>query len=285
MRAQTFVPAWFAVLAASTAFAHGPQIQLTIDNAKIVTRELILDGPYSNSLTAPKSVYVMPLLEFGGAWYARPNNTPSATLPGLPAFPSGPGLAYGYDLADGGPQAFAEGSVLSVALTGGLGRWNGTEFEESLTTGLKAFRGTNPNITSPPENFAISSNSGPYDDVFLPPVAANYGNDGPEVHASLRHVLLENGSPSNTPPDGVYLLGFDITTTQFGLGSSGRSYFVLNKNAPMSDVVAAVQSLHVAPELVQWVVPEPGCMALAGIGALTIKNSRRRRAGVREGNE
>src|SRR5687767_3677202 len=110
----------FAALALSAARAHGPQIQITIDNSKIVTRELILDGPYSSSLTAPKLVYVMPLLEFGGRWYSRPNNTPSATIPGTPAFPSGPGLAYGYDLANGGPQAFAEGSVLSVYLTGFL---------------------------------------------------------------------------------------------------------------------------------------------------------------------
>ena len=45
----------------AAASAHGPQIQITNDNNKIVTRALHQDGDYSLALTAPKSVYVMPL--------------------------------------------------------------------------------------------------------------------------------------------------------------------------------------------------------------------------------
>jgi hypothetical protein len=79
-------------------------------------------------------------------------------------------------------------------------------------------------------------------------------------------------------------LEFNITTTQAGLASSGTIYFVLHKNTPMSDVVAAVQSLDVAPDLVQWVVPEPSCVTLAVLGTLGIAKSRRRRAGIWKGN-
>src|SRR4051794_39084843 len=99
MRAIAYVVPTFVLLAAVRVFAHGPQIQITNDGGKIKTRQLIADGPYSNSLTAVKSVYVMPLLDFSGVWYSRPNSAIDPIL-GVPAFPSGPGFAYGYDLAD-----------------------------------------------------------------------------------------------------------------------------------------------------------------------------------------
>ena len=47
MRAFAYVVATFVLLAAVSAFAHGPQIQVTNDGGKIVTRQLIADGPYS----------------------------------------------------------------------------------------------------------------------------------------------------------------------------------------------------------------------------------------------
>src|SRR3954447_22004109 len=98
MRACAFALAVSAALVAVTAHAHGPQIQLTNDNGKIVTRQLILDAPYSDALTGIKAVYVMPLAEFNGAYYSRPNDAIEPIL-GVSAFPSGPGFAYGYDLA------------------------------------------------------------------------------------------------------------------------------------------------------------------------------------------
>src|SRR5262245_35974904 len=80
--------------ASAPARAHGPQIQLTGESGKIVPRRLILDGPYSTTLTPPTSVYVMPLAESGAVWYSRPNGH---LLPsGLPEFFSGPGFAYGF---------------------------------------------------------------------------------------------------------------------------------------------------------------------------------------------
>jgi hypothetical protein len=263
MRACAFALGLLFALAASPAFGHGPQIQISNDNNKIVTRELHLDGPYSTSLTSPKSVYVMPLASLDGVWYSRPNNTSSTTIPGLPEFPSGPGLAYGHDLANGGPQTLAEGSVLSIGFADGLKRWNGAAFADAGATQLKSFRGSNVHVSSPPENVAITSDSGPFDSVSLAAVAAGYGGEGAEVHGSIRYALLGDGtSPTSTSADGVYLLTMQISSTQPGLSASDPYYFVLSKNGAAADVVAAVHSLGVAPGLVQWLVPEPGGAAL-----------------------
>jgi hypothetical protein len=275
MRAHTCALAISAALAASPASAHGPQIQITNDNNKIVTRELLLEEPYSASLTPRKSVYVMPLREFGGVWYSRPNNVSSATIPGAPEYPSGPGLAWGYDTIDGGPQAFAEGSVLSVAFTDGLQRWNGTMFADAGATQLKAFRGSNANVTSPPENFAITSDAAPFDSVSLAAIAANYEAG---AHGSLRFALMGDGaSPSSTSADGVYLVAQQLGSTQSQLNPSDPFYFVLHKNAAMQDIVAAVQSLGVAPALVQWVVPEPSGVAFGAMGVVIFAKFRGRR--------
>jgi hypothetical protein len=263
MRACAFATGLLFALAASPAFGHGPQIQISNDNNKIVTRELHLDGPYSTALTSPKSVYVLPLLPLDGVWYSRPNNTPSTTIPGLPEFPSGPGLAYGYDVADGGPQAFDQGSVLSIGFADGLKRWSGATFADAGATQLKSFRGSNVNVSSPPENFAITSDSGPFDSVSLAAVAAGYGSDGAEVHGTIRYALLGDGTaPTSGSPDGVYLLTMQISSTQPGLSASDPYYFVLSKNGGAADVFAAVHSLGVAPDLVQWLVPEPSSAAL-----------------------
>jgi PEP-CTERM motif len=265
--------AWVA-LVATAAHAHGPQLQITNDSNKIVTRQLIMDGPYSDSLTAPKSVYVIPVLELDGVWLSRPNNT---TVADVPVYPSGPGLAYGYDLADGGPQAFAEGSQLSVSFTAGLKLWNGATFVDPGATQLKVFRGSNVDIAAPPENLAITSDSGPFDSVSINPVAADYGTEGPEVHNSLRFALLGDGSsPTSASPDGVYLLSMQVTSTQSGLAPSDEYFFVLNKNASDPTVASAVASLGVASSLVQY-VPEPGTGVLVAIGLAGVVSRPRRR--------
>jgi hypothetical protein len=270
MRLSAFTLAMSAVMAASPAFAHGPQIQITNDNNKIVTRELHLDGPYSTALTSPKTVYVMPVLPFDGVWYSRPNGEPSATLPGVPRFPSGPGLAYGYDLADGGPQAFAPGSMISMVFIEGLKSWNGVAFEDAGATQLKAFRGSDANITSPPGNFTISSDDSPRFAMSLPPVEVGYGADEAEVHNSIRYAVLGDGSsPTSFTPDGIYLARMVISNSDRDVLNSDPYMFVLPKNASSSALAAAVQSLGVAPRLVQWIVPEPTDFTLAVLAMFT----------------
>jgi hypothetical protein len=271
MRAYWIVFGFAAALAASSSFAHGPQIQLTIDNNKLVTRQLHQDGDYSLALTAPKSVYVMPMADFNGAWHSRPNN---ALLAGIPEFPSGPGLAYGYDQADGGDRAFAAGSVLSVEFTDGLKLWNGASFVDAGAAQLKGFRGSDPAISTPAANFAVTSDAGPFDSVSLAAISATYNA---EAHASLRWALLGDGtSPTSASPDGVYLVSMKLTSTQDGLAPSDPYYFVLSKNASSESVTAAVSSLGIAPALVQ-VVPEPGTfvmLALAGVGVVAARRRK-----------
>src|SRR4029079_6592449 len=118
---------------ANSAFAHGPQIQITNDNGKIVTRELFIEQPYDQVLSSPKSVYVMPLspsaVAGGTEWYARPNQSVTGGV-GLPTYVCGPGIAYGYgstyNPATGtGTVGLPVGSHFMLSLNDRLKRWNG----------------------------------------------------------------------------------------------------------------------------------------------------------------
>jgi hypothetical protein len=282
MRAGAYVLAVVAMLAARAAVAHGPQIQLTNDGGKIVTRQIYEDGPYSTTLSLATSVYVMPLLSFDGALYSQPNNEIDPIL-NVAAFPSGPGFAYGHDLADGGPQLFEAGSTITLAFTTGLQRWDGAAFVDAGATQLKAFRGSNVNIASPAETFATTSDSGPFDSLALPAVAANYGSEGAEVHTSLRFAILGDGSdPLSTTPDGVYRIGFQLSSSQNGLAPSDPYYFVLYKNVALAVVSAAVGSLGAPAGQIQWMaVPEPAAIALLAI-AFSAGAMVRARGGRRE---
>lgn len=277
MRTCVYAFCAYAALAFDSARAHGPQIQITNTVNKIITRELVLDGPYSTAMTGPKAVYVMPVLPFSGVWYSRPNDAIDPILL-TPAFPSGPGLAYGHDLADGGPQAFDAGSVISIGFTAGLKRWNGTAFVDAGATELKAFRGSDPAISTPAANFAVTSDSGPFDSVSLAAVAAGYGSEGAEVHSSLRFALLGDGtSPTSGSPDGIYLVSLQLLSTQAGLSPSDPYYFVLNKNIDWGKVQPAVDSLGFAAALQQWAVPEPTSIATVAIGIAVLPIVRPRK--------
>jgi hypothetical protein len=166
-----------------------------------------------------------------------------------------------------------------------LKRWNGAAYVDAGATQLKALRGSNANISSPPENFAITTDAGPFDSVSLPAVVAGYGADGAEVHNSVRFALLGDGaSPTSSSPDGVYLLKLQISTTQAGLSPSDPYYFVLYKNAAAGDVAAAVRSLGYSASAVQWVTPEPCASSIVAIGLsslLSVRRFTRRRRGRR----
>jgi hypothetical protein len=232
-----------------------------------------LDGDYSLALSAPKSVYVMPLLPLDGVWYARPNNS---LLAGIPAFPSGPGLAYGYDQADGGDRAFAPGSILTVEFVDGLKLWNGVSFVDAGATQLKGFRGSNPAIDTPEANFAITSDSDPFDSVSLAAITDSYNA---EAHSSLRWALLGDGtSPTSNSPDGVYLLSMQLRSTQDGLATSEPYYYLLHKNASPEAIHGAVKTLGLPTDVVQF-VPEPSALAmlaLLGIGVAATRNRVRK---------
>ncbi len=263
-----------AMFAAPPAAAHGPQIQITKTDNKIFTRALILDGSYI-APTAQKTVYVMPALPFSNVWYSRPNGAINPTTL-LPSFPSGPGLAFGSDLADGGAQDFEVGSVLSVNFVDGLKRWDGSSFVDTGATQLKAFRGSNVDIASPAANFALTSDSAPFDSLSLDPIILNYSATEPaNAHTSLRFALLGDGaSPTSSILDGIYLLKMQLSSTQAGLGASDPYQFVLSKNASYGALVTAVNALNVSSGQVQWLVPEPSVLTLAAMALVIGANNR-----------
>ena len=271
MRKLGFLPLMAVALAVDGVWAHGPQIQVTGEGGKIVTRELILDGPYSDSLTDVKSVYVMPVRENVGVWYSRPNGEIDPVLQ-VPAFFSGPGIAYGYgfDPSEPNSAAFIPGSAFSLDFTAGLLRWDGAAFVDPGPVQVEAFRGG----IGAPTATARTSDSAPF--ASLPFGAVNYGTDGDEVHATSRFRFLGNGvSPTIESPDGVYLLSLQLDNTR--TASSDPFYFVLNKNESRTTVEAAVASLNVAAPLVQF-VPEPGSAGLAILGLAAAANAIRRRS-------
>jgi PEP-CTERM motif-containing protein len=247
-------------LAALPVFAHGPQIQLTRDDSTITTRRLIREEPYAARLTPPTSVYVIPLLETGGVWYARPNNQPSATIPGVPEYVSGPGITYGYDQVGGGPRDFASGFRFELKLIDALKWWNGAAFVDPETEQIEAFRSsgapavTNDLLTpSTPATLAFGN------------VSASYNA---EVHSSASFRLLGDGTNATAPSDdGVYLVRMLYASTEPGLAPSLPFYFVLHKNASTADVHSAVSTLGVATSLVQY-VPEPTSALLLLLGVV-----------------
>jgi hypothetical protein len=260
---------------AAPVLAHGPQLQISIDNDKLTTRKILLEEPYA-SRTPEKRVYVIPILPFQGAWYSRPNNDVHP-ITHLPTYFSGPGLAYGSDQADGGPRAFAADSVPSLNFTDGLKWWNGGAFADPGTEQIEAFRG----MPAAPSASAVTADIGPFASLSFPPVVAGYNAN---AHSSARFRLLGNGTdPFSASQDGIYLLSLQVTSDQLGLARSNEFYFILHKNAAEEDVSAAVQSLGFATSLVQ-VVPEPASIALAVSGAaafvLAARPRRRRREDV-----
>jgi hypothetical protein len=277
MRGLTFTFAVAMGLATCVANAHGPQLQITDDNNKLVTRQIILDYPYSDSLTDPKSVYVIPVQQFNGIWYSQPNSDIDPILMQT-EFPSGPGLAYGYDQADGGSRVFTAGTTFSENFTAGLKRWNGSAFVDPGTEQIGAF----PGPQTAPADQAITSDNGPFTRITFPAISATYSEDD---HFEARFRLLGDGTtPLSSSQDGVYLLSLQVTSTQAGLAPSDPFYFVLRKNATDATTVAAVNSLisslGIAPSLVQY-VPEPGSLTLivAGVACLVGYCRRYRGAG------
>ncbi|QDU91568.1 hypothetical protein Pla175_49970 [Pirellulimonas nuda] len=242
--------------------AHGPQIQVTQEGGKVVTRSLIGDGPYSDSATPERSVYVMPLAPHNGAWYARPNPglVPDPLNPGsfAPHYYSGPGFAPGYG------ATFDTGSVLSVGFTTGLQKWDGAAFVDAGDAQLRGFQGSNP---AAPSAAMFTQDGAPSLAMLSVPVSAD-----PETHGTIRYSLEGDAAPL-----GIYLASLSLATSQSGVGASDAYHFVLFRGVGQAELGAAVASLGYAPALVQ-VVPEPAagaCLAVAALSAVGLLRRRR----------
>ncbi len=269
MHARIFVLGACLALVVSTASAHGPQIQVTNDNNKIVTRQIILDGPYANSLTAQKLVYVIPILQpvtgspSTSYWSVLPNSAIDPIL-GVTEYQFGPGLAYGYG------HTFDAGQHFNVNFADSLKRWNGSTFADNPgPEEIGAFRGD----ATGPADTAFTTDSAPFQGLVFSDISATYNADS---HSSMRFRVLGNGTSALVEPnDGIYLLRLQIASTQAGLDPTDVFSFVLYKNATPTDIATAVSSLEVDPALVQYLpIPEPAAGILAMFGVITFLMAR-----------
>lgn len=244
-------------LVASSAAAHGPAIQATVDAGRITTREILVD--HYEPLTAPKSVYVMPAqlvadVDFGSSWRATPDVNP--------ANPFGPGIAYGLG------ATFPTNSTLTLTFLEELKRWDGSAFVSAGATELALLRTSNPGATSLAGNAGFSGGADPSATITI---GASYTAEG---HSQTTYVLLGDGvSPASAVADGVYLAKLDLASSDAGIEKSDPFYLVLNKGAG-SRVAEAVASLGFDASAVQH-VPEPSAAVFVAIGALALARRRR----------
>lgn len=274
---------WFllagAWASAGVAAAHGPQIQLTADAGKIVTRRIVDDAHYSTGLTSPTSAYVMPLAEYLGVWRAQPDGS---LLPDLtPQYIGWPGFAYGYGYdATTNPAPFPVGSKFVLGFTAGLKRWDGAAYVDAGATEAEAYRGS----SAAPSALARTSDSGPFASLTFPSGAGvSFTASGAETHTTVNYRILGDGASLTSPlADGVYLLSMQLSSTDASLTASDPYHFVLTKNAAPAAVSAAASALGVPPGQVQYVVPEPLSGALALSGAAGVFTLIRRRFAPRK---
>ena len=241
---------------AAITHAHGPQIQITNNDDKIVTRSLFRDGSY-DPLTSPVSVYVLPLnIEPNGTYYIQPNDAIDS-ISGQPAYPSGPGIAYGIGLT------FTSGYRFSLSFIDSLKIWDGSTWTDPGTEQIQAYRGSE----SAPSASAITSDSGPFATLNFSNISATYNS---EAHSGASYRLLGDGTdPMSASDDGVYLLSLQLSSNQPGLAASDPFYFVLYKNVGRTEAIAAASSLGIDPSLVQ-VVPEVGSLTMMGLAGIAL---------------
>jgi hypothetical protein len=288
MRAFVGALSCAAALTSIAAFAHGPQIQITNNGNKIVTRQVFLDGPYATALTNVKSVYVIPIEKVVTGspstdyWTILPDNHIDS-ITQVTEFQYGPGLAYGIGHTFAANVPTSASYHFNVNFADSLKKWDGasTFVDNPGPEEIGAFRGDSTTAADQ----AVTTDSAPYQGLVFNNIAATYGA---EAHSSMRFRMRGDGlSALVEPSNGIYLLKLQITSTQDGtdglnpaLAPSDVFSFVLHKGVTGPQLSAAVASLGVAPALVQF-VPEPGAAALTLLAACAMVVSRRRTRSVR----
>ncbi len=279
MRVRMLVYCACAAIVASTASAHGPQIQITVDNLnsnKIVTRQILPGNSYSttNGLTLVTSIYVMPALPV--AFLGQP----VSRIQPLATQTFGPGFTYGYDqfVNPGGTRPFTANLNLHVE---GLKIWDGSAF---VPTGVgKEQLG----VLASSSNFNPDTVKTTTSGADLPiAIEASYTAD---AHTSVRYTLLGDGlDPYAASRDGIYLATLQLSGTQAspGLATSSPFYYILSKNATSGELTSVVNSFAASQgidsSLIQYAptaIPEPSAALLTLLGcAGLILGSRVRRS-------
>jgi hypothetical protein len=166
------------------------------------------------------------------------------------------------------------GTVFTYRFTDRVLRWDGSQFTAAAAgaTQLQAFRG---DATTTPSVFVTTASGS---SLVYSAVSSVTQSTNPHSNAGFR--LLGDGTSfapaaAGLGTDGIYLQGLAVTTTATtsggaAVGASDPAYMVLYKNTSFTDaysVAAAFASVQGIPLNQIQSVPEPGTLALAGIGA------------------
>ncbi len=308
----TLGPALSLLALSSMTFGHGVQIQLTYDAAgnRIVTREVVrTSAPNVASVTNEKRIYVMPVLpttlSVSGNptlfHYTRPAADRNAS--GAPAFPSGPGLTWAYEVVDptvASPvtqipgTGFALRNATSLVNLGGtnfsytplspLNVWSGSAWVDPGTESIQFLSGdgTNPATQSPAVTLGGASSSGALNFSAINGNPATLPSAAARPHNSATFRMLNNGQTSLPADPGVYLFSARVATT--ALSPTGGSinpahpiYFVLASGVSLESAALVASDFasanNISSSFIQ-VVPEPSTLALLAAPALLMKRRR-----------
>lgn len=246
--------------AVAPAWAHGPQIQLTAEAGKIITRQVMIDDYVP--LTGATSVYVLPVAQVSNIWVVQPPGTAG----------SGPGIAPGVGFVDAASHPFKTGNY-TTSLADGLKKWNGTSFVDAGDTQLQLYKTVSGNPLT-----ATTTDSGPFESLTFPLTV-----NSEESHSGMGFRFLGDGvSNTSALADGVYLLSLKISTA--GLAESDPFYFVLPKGVAPGEAGAATrafaqqQGIGVGAIQAMTAIPEPTSLGLAALalgGCVAVRRRRR----------
>ena len=250
-----FVAAVSCIGIAAPTWGHGPQIQLTAEAGKIVTRQVMLDD--YTPITPATSIYILPITS--NQWMVQPPGT----------IGSGPGIAPGVGFVDAASHPFKTGNY-TTSIVDGLKKWNGASFVDAGDTQLQMYKTVSGNPLT-----ATTTDSGPFASLTYPLTV-----DSEEAHTGMGFRFLADGvSNTNALSDGVYLLSLKISTA--GLNDSAPFYFVVPKGIyPKEAGEVAVAFAHqqgIGSGAIQnMLIPEPASLALAVFALCGIAAARRR---------
>lgn len=248
----------------STAWGHGPQMQLTAEAGKIVTRQVMIDD--YTPVTAATSIYVLPVASVSNIWVVQPPGTAG----------SGPGIAPGVGFVDAASHPLKTGDY-TTSIVDGLKKWNGASFVDAGDAQLQLYK----TVSGTPLT-ATTTDVGPFAGITYPLTVAS-----DEAHTGMGFRFLGDGvSNTSALADGVYLLSLKVSTA--GLTDSDPFYFVLPKGvSPMEAgqatfAFAGQQGIGVGAIQAMTAIPEPASLALA---AMAIGGCMAVRRHVRGNNE
>lgn len=264
MRLSGLFVAVALICVGSSAWGHGPQIQLTAEAGKITTRQVLIDEYVPVSPVT--SIYVLPVATVSNIWVVQPPGTAG----------SGPGIAPGAGFVDAASHPFKTGDY-TTSIVDGLKKWNGASFVDAGDAQLQLYKTVSGNPLT-----ATTTDSGPFASLTYPLTIANE-----ESHTGMGFRFLGDGvSNTSALADGVYLLSLKVSTA--GLTDSDPFYFVLPKGVSPEEAgnatfaFAQQQGIGVGAIQAMTAIPEPASLALAALAIGGCVVVRRRQRGSNE---